>query len=461
MASQTLQSVPGEPTSARHEQSPEDVARRDAEGQAYFDKVMADDSRIEPRDWMPPAYRKTLLRQISQHAHSEIIGMQPEANWISRAPSLKRKAILMAKVQDEAGHGLYLYSAAETLGQPRDQMMQDLMDGKAKYSSIFNYPARTWADMGAIGWMVDGAAIANQVPLCRASFGPYGRAMVRVCKEESFHQRQGFEILLELSHGTPEQKQMAQDAVNRWYAPALMMFGPPDDDSPNSKQSMAWNIKRFSNDELRNRFVGMMMEQVKVLELTLPDKDIRFNEETKKWEHGPLDWDEFHEVLAGRGPCNAQRLERRREAHDERRLGARSRRRLRGKASREGTQHEPHGNPEARSTARNPQHVAPTPRRGRTAGRNVWPIWEVFVRSSRGLSHVHAGSLHAPDAAMALRNARDLYTRRNEGVSIWVVPADAIASSDPDAKGSFFESPQGKDYRHATYYTKSEGVKHL
>jgi ring-1,2-phenylacetyl-CoA epoxidase subunit PaaA len=221
----------------------------------------------------------------------------------------------MAKVQDEAGHGLYLYSAAETLGQPRDAMMQDLMDGKAKYSSIFNYPARTWADMGAIGWMVDGAAIANQVPLCRASFGPYGRAMVRVCKEESFHQRQGFEILLELSHGTPEQKQMAQDAVNRWYAPALMMFGPPDDDSPNSKQSMAWNIKRFSNDELRNRFVGMMMEQVKVLELTLPDKDIRFNEETKKWEHGPLDWEEFHEVLAGRGPCNAQRLERRREAH--------------------------------------------------------------------------------------------------------------------------------------------------
>jgi len=315
MASQTLQSVPAEPSPERHEPSPEDAARRDAEGQAYFDKVMAEDSRIEPRDWMPPAYRKTLLRQISQHAHSEIIGMQPEANWISRAPSLKRKAILMAKVQDEAGHGLYLYSAAETLGQPRDQMMQDLMDGKAKYSSIFNYPARTWADMGAIGWMVDGAAIANQVPLCRASFGPYGRAMVRVCKEESFHQRQGFEILLELSHGTPEQKQMAQDAVNRWYAPALMMFGPPDDDSPNSKQSMAWNIKRFSNDELRNRFVGMMMEQVKVLGLTLPDKDIRFNEETKKWVHGPLDWAEFHEVLAGRGPCNAQRLERRREAH--------------------------------------------------------------------------------------------------------------------------------------------------
>ena len=409
---------------------------------------MADDSRIEPRDWMPAAYRKTLLRQISQHAHSEIIGMQPEANWISRAPSLKRKAILMAKVQDEAGHGLYLYSAAETLGQPRDQMMQDLIDGKAKYSSIFNYPARTWADMGAIGWMVDGAAIANQVPLCRASFGPYGRAMVRVCKEESFHQRQGFEILLELSHGTPEQKQMAQDAVNRWYAPALMMFGPPDDDSPNSKQSMAWNIKRFGNDELRNRFVGMMVEQVKVLELTLPDKDIRFNEETKKWEHGPLDWDEFNEVLAGRGPCNAQRLERRREAHENgawvREAAAAYADKTEPQASREGI--------------RSMTNRTPTPE----------PHTECLAASGKSscapaaaCRHVHAGSLHAPDAAMALRNARDLYTRRNEGVSIWVVPADAIASSDPDSKGSFFESPQGKDYRHATYYTKSEGVKHL
>ena len=426
----------------------------------------------------PPAYRKTLLRQISQHAHSEIIGMQPEANWISRAPSLKRKAILMAKVQDEAGHGLYLYSAAETLGQPRDQMMQDLMDGKAKYSSIFNYPARTWADMGAIGWMVDGAAIANQVPLCRASFGPYGRAMVRVCKEESFHQRQGFEILLELSHGTPEQKQMAQDAVNRWYAPALMMFGPPDDDSPNSKQSMAWNIKRFSNDELRNRFVGMMMEQVKVLGLTLPDKDIRFNEETKKWEHGPLDWDEFHEVLAGRGPCNAQRLERRREAHDERRLGPRSRRGLRGKqlASKQQkeSQHESPRQPGSPASSaaetversgEGPREAPPRePRRSRTRRTHRQRLAASGKSSSAPAAACPTStpaSLHAPDAAMALRNARDLYTRRNEGVSIWVVPADAIASSDPDAKGSFFESPQGKDYRHATYYTKSEGVKHL
>ncbi|MCZ2402324.1 1,2-phenylacetyl-CoA epoxidase subunit A [Paenarthrobacter sp. Z7-10] len=294
----------------------EQVRESAASGQAYFDRIMAEDSRIEPRDWMPEAYRRTLVRQISQHAHSEIIGMQPEANWITRAPSLKRKAILMAKVQDEAGHGLYLYSAAETLGTPRQKMTEDLIAGNARYSSIFNYPAVSWADMGAIGWLVDGAAICNQVPLCRASYGPYGRAMVRVCKEESFHQRQGFEILLELANGTPEQKQMAQDAVNRWYAPSLMMFGPPDDDSPNSKQSMAWNIKRFSNDELRSRFVGMMVEQVEVLGLTLPDSEIRFNEETKMWEHGPLDWNEFREVLAGRGPCNAQRMERRREAHE-------------------------------------------------------------------------------------------------------------------------------------------------
>ena len=288
----------------------------DAAGQEAFDRIIADDSRIEPRDWMPEGYRKTLVRQVSQHAHSEIVGMQPEANWITRAPSLKRKAILLAKVQDEAGHGLYLYSAAETLGTPREKMTEDLIAGKARYSSIFNYPTRSWADMGAIGWLVDGAAICNQVPLCRASYGPYGRAMVRICKEESFHQRQGFEILLELANGTEAQKQMAQDAINRWYAPALMMFGPPDDDSPNSRQSMAWNIKRFSNDELRQRFVGMIYEQVKVLGLTLPDDQIRFNEETGKWEYGPLDWNEFKEVLAGRGPCNSQRLARRREAHE-------------------------------------------------------------------------------------------------------------------------------------------------
>ena len=236
-----------------------------------FDRTIADGDRIEPRDAMPAGYRKTLIRQIAQHAHSEIIGMQPEGNWITRAPSLRRKAILMAKVQDEAGHGLYLYSAAETLGASRDELLDLLHDGKQKYSSIFNYPTLTWADMGAIGWLVDGAAIVNQVPICRCSYGPYARAMVRICKEESFHQRQGFEILNTLSHGTPAQQMMAQDAVDRWWWPSLMMFGPPDDQSPNSAQSMAWGIKRFSNDELRQRFVDMIVPQAKVLGLTLPD----------------------------------------------------------------------------------------------------------------------------------------------------------------------------------------------
>jgi len=286
-------------------------------GQQQFDDLLAADSRIEPRDWMPEAYRKALIRQMGQHAHSEIIGMQPEANWITRAPSLKRKAILMAKVQDEAGHGLYLYSGTQTLGITRDEMMEQLIAGKARYSSIFNYPTLTWADMGALGWLVDGAAICNQVPLCRASYGPYARAMVRICKEESFHQRQGFEILLELMHGTVAQREMAQDAVNRWYWPSLMMFGPPDGDSPNSAQSMAWNIKRFSNDELRERFVGMLVPQAEVLGITLPDPDLKWNEERGVWDMGEIDWSEFQEVLAGRGPCNAQRMQRRRDAHED------------------------------------------------------------------------------------------------------------------------------------------------
>jgi ring-1,2-phenylacetyl-CoA epoxidase subunit PaaA len=293
-----------------------DQTADEREAQEQFDALIEADQRIEPRDWMPDAYRRTLIRQISQHAHSEIIGMQPEANWITRAPSLRRKAILMAKVQDEAGHGLYLYSAAQTLGITRDEMTRALIDGKARYSSIFNYPTPTWADMGAIGWLVDGAAICNQVPLCRASYGPYGRAMVRICKEESFHQRQGFEILLELSHGTPEQRRMAQDAVDRWYWPSIMMFGPSDDNSPNSAQSMAWKIKRFSNDELRSRFVGMLVPQFEALGLECPDKDLRFDEESGRWISGPIDWDEFHTVLDGRGPMNAARLRHRREAHD-------------------------------------------------------------------------------------------------------------------------------------------------
>jgi ring-1,2-phenylacetyl-CoA epoxidase subunit PaaA len=288
-----------------------------AAGQARFDELIATDSRVEPTDWMPEAYRKTLVRQISQHAHSEIIGMQPEGNWITRAPSLKRKAILMSKVQDEAGHGLYLYSAAQTLGVTRDTMTQQLITGAARYSSIFNYPTPTWADMGSIGWLVDGAAITNQVPLCRASFAPYGRAMVRICKEESFHQRQGFEILLELMHGTPAQQEMAQESVNRWYAPSLMMFGPPDDESPNSAQSMAWNIKRFSNDDLRQRFVDMIVPQAEVLGVTFPDPDLKWNEERGHWDYGELDWAEFKDVLKGRGACNADRLEKRRRAHEE------------------------------------------------------------------------------------------------------------------------------------------------
>lgn len=286
------------------------------EQQESFDALINADQRIEPRDWMPEQYRKTLIRQISQHGHSEIIGMQPEANWITRAPSLKRKAILIAKVQDEAGHGLYLYSAAQTLGITREEMTDALIEGKARYSSIFNYHTPTWADMGAIGWLVDGAAICNQVPLCRASYGPYGRAMVRICKEESFHQRQGFEILYELSHGTPEQKQMAQESVNRWYWPSLMMFGPSDDASPNSAQSMAWKIKRFSNDELRQRFVGMCVPQFEALGLECPDKDLRYDNEAGEWIIGEIDWDEFYAVLDGRGPANAERLRNRREAHE-------------------------------------------------------------------------------------------------------------------------------------------------
>src|SRR5262245_53576594 len=285
--------------------------------QAEFDTVIVNDQRIEPRDWMPEAYRKTLVRQIAQHAHSEIIGMQPEGNWITRAPSLKRKAILMAKVQDEAGHGLYLYSAAETLGVSRDDLLDQLHVGKQKYSSIFNYPTLTWADVGAIGWLVDGAAITNQIPLCRCSYGPYARAMVRICKEESFHQRQGYEILYTLANGTPAQKQMAQDAVNRWWWPSLMMFGPADDESAHSAQSMAWKIKRHSNDDLRQRFVDMAVPQAEILGLTLPDPDLRWNAERGHYDFGPIDWDEFWRVVKGDGPCNRQRIANRVKAHED------------------------------------------------------------------------------------------------------------------------------------------------
>lgn len=279
-----------------------------------FEQNIANEIAIEAKDQMPDAYRKTLIRQIGQHGHSEIVGMLPEGNWITRAPTLKRKAVLLAKVQDEAGHGLYLYSAAETLGADRDDMMEKLINGKMKYSSIFNYPTLTWADVAAIGWLVDGAAIVNQVALCRTSYGPYARAMVRICKEESFHQRQGFEAMMALANGTPEQKQMAQDAVNRFWWPALMMFGPSDEHSPNSAQSMAWKIKRFSNDELRQKFVDNTVPQVLQLGLEVPDPDLKFNEETGHYEFGEIDWHEFNEVIAGRGPCNYERIEARRKA---------------------------------------------------------------------------------------------------------------------------------------------------
>jgi ring-1,2-phenylacetyl-CoA epoxidase subunit PaaA len=281
-----------------------------------FDAKVAAEQRIEAKDWMPDAYRKTLIRQISQHAHSEIVGMLPEGNWITRAPNLRRKLALLAKVQDEAGHGLYLYSACETLGVDRATLLDELHTGKAKYSSIFNYPTLTWADMGAIGWLVDGAAIMNQVPICRCSYGPYARAMVRVCKEESFHQRQGFDIMTVLAQGTPEQKALAQDSLNRWWWPALMMFGPNDDASPNSAQSMKWKIKRFSNDDLRQKMVDVTVPQAELIGLTIPDPDLKFNEETGHYDFGEINWDEFFNVVKGNGPCNKQRLQARVEAHN-------------------------------------------------------------------------------------------------------------------------------------------------
>src|SRR3954469_14430582 len=293
---------------SREEMSPEERA---------FQARVDADIKIEPKEWMPEAYRKTLIRQISQHAHSEIIGMLPEGNWITRAPTLERKAILLAKVQDEGGHGLYLYCAAETLGVSRDQLFEQLHSGKAKYSSIFNYPTLTWADMGAIGWLVDGAAITNQVPLCRCSYGPYARAMIRVCKEESFHARQGYDIMMSLCNGTPEQKQMAQDALNRWWWPSLMMFGPSDAESVNSAQSAQWRIKLFSNDELRQRMVDQTVPQAEFLGLTIPDPDLKWNEERGHYDFGDIDWTEFQEVLKGNGPSNRDRLRTRVKAYED------------------------------------------------------------------------------------------------------------------------------------------------
>ncbi|MGJ4887395.1 1,2-phenylacetyl-CoA epoxidase subunit PaaA [Bradyrhizobium sp. HKCCYLRH3099] len=295
--------------------SPEEGSHaEDAVRAQRFQARIDAEERIEPNDWMPAAYRKTLVRQISQHAHSEIVGMLPEGNWITRAPSLRRKAALLAKVQDECGHGLYLYAAAETLGASREELVDAMLAGKAKYSSIFNYPTLTWADIGVIGWLVDGAAIMNQIPLCRCSYGPYARAMIRVCKEESFHQRQGYEIMLTLCRGTPEQKAMAQDALNRWWWPVLMMFGPPDQASQHSDTSTKWKIKRFSNDELRQKFIDATVPQAQYLGLTMPDPEMK-QDEQGHWRHGPIDWNEFKQVLAGNGPCNRDRLAARRKAH--------------------------------------------------------------------------------------------------------------------------------------------------
>jgi len=304
-------------TQALNSSEGDDRIGEDEERSALFQARIDADARIEPNDWMPAAYRKTLTRQISQHAHSEIVGMLPEGNWLTRAPSLRRKAALLAKVQDECGHGLYLYAAAETLGHSREEMVDAMLAGKARYSSIFNYPTLTWADIGAIGWLVDGAAIMNQIPLCRCSYGPYARAMIRVCKEESFHQRQGFEIMMTLARGSDEQKAMAQSALDRWWWPVVMMFGPPDQVSQHSDVSTRWKIKRFSNDELRQKFIDATVPQAQFLGLTIPDAGLTWNEATGHWECGPIDWDEFKQVLAGNGPCNRDRLAARRKAHDD------------------------------------------------------------------------------------------------------------------------------------------------
>ena len=428
-------------TQALNSSEGEDRNVEDAARAAQFQARIDADERIEPNDWMPAAYRKTLTRQISQHAHSEIVGMLPEGNWITRAPSLRRKAALLAKVQDECGHGLYLYAAAETLGTSREELVDLMLAGKAKYSSIFNYPTLTWADIGTIGWLVDGAAIMNQIPLCRCSYGPYARAMIRVCKEESFHQRQGFEIMLTLCRGTDEQKAMAQDALNRWWWPVLMMFGPPDQASQHSDTSTKWKIKRFSNDELRQKFVDATVPQAQFLGLTIPDPGMKQNE-AGNWEYSAIDWEEFKQVLAGNGPCNRDRLAARRKAHDD------------GAWVREAAL--------AYAEKRRQRIGAASRRVGRSAMAtpNI-PLWEVFIRSRNGLAHKHVGSLHATDATLALQAARDIYTRRGEGLSIWVVPSNAITASDPSEKGMMFEPAESKIYRHPTFYDVPDEVGHM
>ena len=421
-----------------------DAAEMSPEERAFQARIDAD-VKIEPKDWMPEAYRKTLVRQISQHAHSEIVGMLPEGNWITRAPTLKRKAILMAKVQDEGGHGLYLYSAAETLGVSRDQLIEDLHAGKVKYSSIFNYPTLTWADIGAIGWLVDGAAIMNQIPLCRCSYGPYARAMVRICKEESFHQRQGYDIMMTLCRGTPEQKAMAQDALNRWWWPSLMMFGPPDADSVHSAQSAQWKIKLLSNDELRQRFVDQTVPQADYLGITMPDPDLKWNAERGHYDFGAIDWSEFHDVLKGNGPCNRERLATRVKAWDD------------GAWVREAAV--AHAEKQAARAARQARMIES--RRDQAMSRE-WPLWEIFIRCAararaqarraactrrtrRWRSRTRATSTRgATRACRSGRCGRPTSSRRRPATS------DAL-----------FEPANSKVYRHPTFFPMPDEVKHL
>ncbi|GAB2493509.1 hypothetical protein GCM10027187_70690 [Streptosporangium sandarakinum] len=437
-----------------------------------FEALIAADGKVEPRDWMPDGYRRALLRQIAQHAHSEIMGMQPETNWIGRAPTLMRKAILIAKVQDEAGHGLYLYSTAETLGVTREWLLDELHAGRQKYLSFINYPTLTWADVGALAWLTDGAAVVNQVSLCRTSYGPYARALVRVCREESFHHRQGFDILYALSRGTPAQREMLRDAVARWWYPALAMFGLPRDRSTRSDLSLAWRIKRAPNDELRQRFVDICVPQAEILGVELPDPELRWNPERGHYDFTPPDYDELMRVVAGDGPCNRQRMAHRRRAHEE---GAWVREAAAAYAAKHPAEPygEPPASPEAPEAAEAaspnvPEAVetargAGIPMAAETAGapQGDWPLWEVFVRARRGFAHAHAGSLHAADAATALRNARDLYTRRGEGVSVWVAPAGAVTASSPDERDAFFDPAADKTYRHPSFFDLPEGVKHL
>ena len=407
--------------------------------EAEFEAKLARGDFIEPKDWMPERYRKTLIRQISQHAHSEIVGMLPEGGWITRAPTLERKCILLAKVQDEAGHGMYLYSAAETLGVSRDELIEALHTGKAKYSSIFNYPTKTWADIGVVGWLVDGAAIMNQIPLTRCSYGPYARAMIRVCKEESFHQRQGYDLLLTLMKGSEDQRAMVQDAVNRWWWPSLMMFGPHDSESTNSGDSMKWGIKRISNDELRQKFVDATVPQAQLLGVTLPDPDLKFDDGDGSLELRPDRLERILERRQRQRPVQRGTPGGPRQGMGRRRVGARSG---------AGTRAE-----KAASRLRR--------RIGIEMDRKEWPLWEVFIRSRNGLDHKHCGSVHAADPAMALKNARDVFTRRMEGVSVWVVRADDIVASDPDAKPEMFDPAEDKIYRHPTFYMLPDEVNHM